>query len=125
MFDIDLKEKELEQLIIKLDTNNKTIVDAMENMYTTMIQIDDKDWHAPEKDRINNDFVPYIKEQEQIMNNGLLSNTKILKDALTAYRERNKELEEEYIDLIPILKSLYIQPEEFLKSIKSVEVQYA
>ncbi len=37
----------------------------------------------------------------------------------------NKELEEEYIDLIPILKSLYIQPEEFLKSIKSVEVQYA
>ena len=37
----------------------------------------------------------------------------------------NKESEEEYIDLIPILKSLYIQPEEFLKSIKSVEVQYA
>lgn len=37
----------------------------------------------------------------------------------------NKESEEEYIDLIPILKSLYIQPDEFLKSIKSVEVQYA
>ena len=37
----------------------------------------------------------------------------------------NKEAEEEYIDLVPILKSLYINPESFLKPIKSVEVQYA
>lgn len=37
----------------------------------------------------------------------------------------NNDLEEEYIDLIPILRSLYITPDEFLKPIKKVEVKYA
>jgi hypothetical protein len=35
----------------------------------------------------------------------------------------NKDLEEEYIDLIPVLKELYMD-EDFLKPIKNVEVQY-
>lgn len=31
---------------------------------------------------------------------------------------------EEYIDLIPILQNLYIDTEDFLKPIKSVEIKY-
>ena len=31
---------------------------------------------------------------------------------------------EEYIDLLPILENLYINPETFLKSIKSVKIDY-
>jgi len=31
---------------------------------------------------------------------------------------------EEYIDLLPILKNLYINPEAFLKPIKSVKIDY-
>ena len=34
-------------------------------------------------------------------------------------------IEEEYIDLEPILENLYIRPSEFLKPIKRVEVRYA
>lgn len=37
----------------------------------------------------------------------------------------NKDVEEEYIDLRPILKNLYINPDAFLSQIKSVEVKYA
>lgn len=33
--------------------------------------------------------------------------------------------EEEYIDLIPILKNLYINADEFLHPIKEVRIQYA
>ncbi len=33
--------------------------------------------------------------------------------------------EEEYIDIVPILENLYIEPAEFLKPIKAVEVSYA
>lgn len=40
-------------------------------------------------------------------------------DAL--YQDR---MEEEYIDLVPILKNLYIDPESFLKRIKRVEIRY-
>ena len=34
------------------------------------------------------------------------------------------EEEEEYIDLIPVLKNLYIDPEDFLKGIKRVRISY-
>lgn len=34
------------------------------------------------------------------------------------------EEEEEYIDLLPILKNLYIDTDEFLKPIKKVRIQY-
>ena len=36
--------------------------------------------------------------------------------------QHNKELEEEYIDLIPILKNLYIDAAHFLKPIKEVRL---
>lgn len=42
-------------------------------------------------------------------------------EVLTKYAHQD-ELIEEYIDLIPILKNLYMEPDEFLKHIKSVEV---
>lgn len=44
---------------------------------------------------------------------------------LMAKYAHNKDVEEEYIDLRPILKNLYINPENFLSQIKSVEVKYA
>lgn len=37
----------------------------------------------------------------------------------------NRESEEEYIDLIPILENLYISSEEFLKPIKEVKIENA
>ena len=40
---------------------------------------------------------------------------------MAKYRH-NKEPEEEYIDLIPILKNLYFDPETFLAPIKEVRV---
>ena len=38
--------------------------------------------------------------------------------------QHNKESEEEYIDLIPILKNLYIDTVHFLKPIKEVRLAY-
>lgn len=42
---------------------------------------------------------------------------------MAKYRH-NIELEEEYIDLIPILNNLYIDSDEFLKPIKEVRLNY-
>ena len=41
---------------------------------------------------------------------------------MAKYRH-NQEMEEEYIDLVPILQKLYIIPEIFLKPIKEVRIQ--
>ena len=38
---------------------------------------------------------------------------------------KNQPVEEEYIDLEPILNNLYIDPDAFLTPIKKVSLQYA
>jgi hypothetical protein len=43
---------------------------------------------------------------------------------MTKY-SHNQELEEEYIDLIPILQALHMDVDAFLDPIKNVEVAYA
>ena len=43
-------------------------------------------------------------------------------EVVARYGDRD---EEEYIDLVPILENLCIEPTEFLKPIKNVEVSYA
>ena len=43
-------------------------------------------------------------------------------EVVARYGDRN---EEECIDLVPILRNLYIEPGKFLKPIKKVEVSYA
>lgn len=42
---------------------------------------------------------------------------------MTRYKH-SEELIEEYIDLVPVLKDLYIDPDKFLAPIKKVEVKY-
>ena len=37
---------------------------------------------------------------------------------------KHNEMEEEYIDLLPILEGLYFDPKEFLKPIKKVRISY-
>lgn len=36
--------------------------------------------------------------------------------------KHNKDLEEEYIDLVPILQKLYFDADEFLKPIEGVQI---
>ena len=43
---------------------------------------------------------------------------------MAKYSHNSKE-EEEYIDLVPILKNLYFDIDEFLKPIKEVRIEYA
>ena len=42
---------------------------------------------------------------------------------VNAYYSHNTEPEEDYIDLIPILNNLYIDPAKFLAPIRKVEVE--
>ncbi len=39
-------------------------------------------------------------------------------------KKNEDKLEEDYIDLLPILDNLYIEPQKFLAPIKKVEVSY-
>jgi hypothetical protein len=43
---------------------------------------------------------------------------------MAKYKHKKDEIEE-YIDLIPVLKGLYMDPEKFLNPIKEVKIEYA
>ncbi len=45
-------------------------------------------------------------------------------EVMAKYKNRNEEIEE-YIDLIPVLDSLYMDKKKFLEPIKEVEIRYA
>ena len=50
---------------------------------------------------------------------------KMRKEANSKGKNKNEDkLEEDYIDLLPILDNLYIESAEFLAPIKKVEVSY-
>lgn len=61
--------------------------------------------------------------------NGLERYTKVLTwdqgyiEVMAKYKHLNEEIEE-YIDLIPVLESLYMDKEAFLKPIKAVTPKY-
>ena len=42
---------------------------------------------------------------------------------MAKYRQKEQEIEE-YIDLLPVLDSLYMDKESFLQGIKGVEIYY-
>lgn len=45
-------------------------------------------------------------------------------EVMAKYKQNPEEIEE-YIDLIPVLDSLYMNKESFLKPIKEVKIEYA
>lgn len=61
---------------------------------------------------------PYLERYTAVKewNNGFI--------VVMAKYETEEKDEEEYIDLIPILKNLYIDPEEFLKNVRKVRISY-
>lgn len=45
-------------------------------------------------------------------------------EVMAKYKHKNEEIEE-YIDLVPVLESLYMDKNKFLAPIKKVEIKYA
>jgi len=99
MSDINIKDKKLENLIIILEKDNEKIVDLINSIYVLMKDIDKNEWDSPGKTRLDNNFIPYLKRQEEIVKSNLESKTKILKEALDLYRKNNNILEKKVENL--------------------------
>jgi len=97
--DIEIKELELENLIGVLEDDNKNMIEAIDSIYDAMIKIEKNDWSSPEKTRLDEGFIPYLKRQSDVLNEELTSRTEILKEALQIYRSRNATLEKQAKDL--------------------------
>jgi len=94
MTDIYINEKELLNLIIQLEKDNKLIVEDIDSIYEIMINIEEKDWKSPVKERLNNKFIPYIKKQSEIANKNLNNKTNLLRIALKTYIDTNNKIKD-------------------------------
>ena len=92
MYNIDLKEIELENLIKNLEINNSKMIDSIDKIYNEFIKIDKKDWNSPEKTNIDNKFIPYLKKEKELLKNSFNSKNELLKYALASYRNLNEKI---------------------------------
>ena len=64
----------------------------MESVYNEFNNIDINDWNSPEKTKLNNKFIPYLKKSSEKMKQNFNSKTTTLKDALYKYKENDIQL---------------------------------
>ena len=83
--DIEIDEAKLEDLINVLEKDNIELIEQIDYIYDTMIKIEKNDWNSPEKTRMDEDFIPYLKKQSDILNKSLTSKINILKDRLRVH----------------------------------------
>ncbi len=97
--DIEINETQLEDIINILEKDNMAMIEQVNNIYDTLVKIEKKDWNSPEKTRLDNNFIPYLKRQNDILKRILMNKTEFLKQALSSYRNTNTQLENEAKDL--------------------------
>ena len=66
---IVVKINDLQDLINKLDADNKKIKELMEDINKNFLEIDEEKWNSPEKKKVDDTFIPYIKKKESSVNN--------------------------------------------------------
>jgi len=66
---ISVKINDLQDLITKLDADNKRIQELMKDINKNFLEIDEEKWNSPEKKQIDENFIPYIIKKESSVNN--------------------------------------------------------
>ena len=82
----------LESTIKLLENDNKDFIDILENINTTLKQLDESKWDSEEKRKIDEVLLPYINRTITDVKKELNSPILVLKVALFKYQEENNLL---------------------------------
>ena len=75
--------------IVKSDIEE--IADILDKTYRAVLKLDERVWKAKEKDKIDQEFVPYLKKFTEKYPNYLMARLNFAKDAVAKYEELDKE----------------------------------
>ena len=74
-----------------LEQDIKDIGDIIEKMNISMLRLDSNFWKAKEKEKIDEDFMPYLKKYSDKYMIYLMKRLNFIKDAVSKYEELDKE----------------------------------
>ena len=75
--------------IVKSDIEE--IGDILAKTYRAFLQLDESVWKAKEKDKIDQEFAPYLKKFAEKYSDYLMARLNFVKDAVQSYEELDKE----------------------------------
>ena len=79
--DFDIIEKDIMDI-------NETITD----IYKSMLKLDESVWKAREKDKIDQEFMPYLKKYSEKYSNYLMYHLNFARDAVNKHIELDKQM---------------------------------
>ena len=74
-----------------IENDIKEINDILEKTYRAVLKLDESVWKAKEKDKIDQEFVPYLKKFAEKYANYLMARLNFAKDAVSKYEELDQE----------------------------------
>lgn len=98
-YNIDLDYENLNVLIQKMKKENEEIIDSLDNIYNELSKVDDMVWSSKEKKKLDNGFIPYIKESSESLKSDLEDRLVVLNFALNLYKDRDLAIENATKDL--------------------------
>lgn len=87
MADLNIDILSLDSLILELEKDNKNIVDIIKNINDAIRLLDKSKWNSKEKEKFDEQFVPYITSLDNQMFEYLNTCTNLLKNAKETYKE--------------------------------------
>ena len=80
MNNIFIDTDSLDNLIVMLKNNNEKIVAIVKDINKNVFDIDSDSWQSPEKNKVDEQFVPYLKRKETAINNAFNNCNTFLND---------------------------------------------
>lgn len=89
--DLDIEYQSLEELITKLEEDNRLIVAKMQKINNMLRSIDDKKWISSQKDKVDKNLMPFLDTVDRKIFDCLNGPLDALKIANNAYLDLEDE----------------------------------
>ena len=85
-------EDTIDDTLVNIENDINEIASILQETYKAMLTLDEKKWKAKEKERIDEDFMPYLKKISEKYPIYLTNKLNYAKNAVKTYRELDKQI---------------------------------
>ena len=96
-------ETEVENTLLLIEEDIKEIASIIENTFNAMKTLDQRKWQGKEKDKIDNQYIPYLEKLNNNTSLYLTSFVTKIREGIILHQEteaENKQVANEIVDII-------------------------
>jgi len=92
MADLNIQSKTLNETFLNIENDINEISEILNNIYNAMLSFDETTWKGKEKEKIDSEYLPYLKKIVEIVPTVLTKHLTFSKNALKTYEELDNKL---------------------------------